>query len=48
MWDSKGPTIYWTATGHIGRREARVVFIEDAHRYLIVTVEWVGETPEGE
>jgi hypothetical protein len=44
IWPSKGPTIYWTASGYIGRREARVVFIEDAHRYLVVTIEWIGDT----
>jgi hypothetical protein len=47
IWPSKGPTRYWTATGYVGRREARAVFIEDPQRYLIVTVEWVGDTSEG-
>ena len=48
IWPSKGPTRYWTATGYIGHREGRIVFIEDAHRYLIITVEWVGEHAGGE
>jgi hypothetical protein len=27
----------------IAGRRIGVVFIEDAHRYLVVTVEWIGE-----
>jgi hypothetical protein len=34
-------------TGYIRGREGRVVFIEGAQRYLIVSLEWVGETKEG-
>jgi hypothetical protein len=46
VWPSKGPTTYWASAGHIRGREARVLFIEDAHRYLIISIEWVGEGKE--
>jgi len=31
----------WRVRGFLGRREAAVVFIEDAHRIRVVTVEWL-------
>lgn len=30
---------------YLGRREARVVYLENAERVYVVTVEWVGEPP---
>lgn len=46
VWPTKGPTTYWTATGYVRGREGRVVFIEDARRYLVVSLEWVGDPKE--
>ena len=31
--------------GYLGHYEAKVVYIEDAIRILIITVEWTGEKP---
>lgn len=31
--------------GYIGRREARVVYLENAERLYVVTAEWIGEPP---
>lgn len=36
----------WEAVGYIGHREASVIFIEDASRYLIVTVQWIEKPKE--
>lgn len=33
----------WKARAHLGTREAAVVFVESAQRYLIITVEWTDE-----
>ena len=44
---TRGGEFRWTKRGIIGTREARVVYIEDAHRIELVTVEWVGDPPEG-
>jgi hypothetical protein len=40
---TKGPTTYWSCRGYLGRDEARLVFIEYADHYFIVTVEWIGD-----
>ena len=40
---STGPTVYWSCRGYLGRREADVIFIEDATSQLIITVEWIGD-----
>ncbi len=31
----------WQVRGYLGKREAAAIFVEDAHRILIITVEWI-------
>jgi hypothetical protein len=33
----------WRSRAYLGRREASVVFVENAVRYLIITVQWSDE-----
>lgn len=33
----------WSARAYLGAREAAVVFVENARRYLVITVEWTDE-----
>ena len=40
---SRGGTQYWGARGYLGKWEAQVIFLEDATRQLIVTVQWLGD-----
>ncbi len=40
---SAGAEPVWKARAYLGAREAAVVFVENAHRYLIITVVWTDE-----
>lgn len=33
----------WESRAYLGKREASVVYSENAERYLIITVQWIGE-----
>ena len=36
----------WLVRGYLGRHEAAVIFVEDAERYRIITVVWIGDRGE--
>jgi hypothetical protein len=40
---SSGAETVWRVRAYIGTREAAAVFVENAQRYLIITVEWTDE-----
>lgn len=35
----------WGCAGLLGKRPAKVIFVEDARRILLVTIEWIGDPP---
>lgn len=35
----------WSRAGYLGKHEARIIFIEQKHAVLIITVEFVPKTP---
>lgn len=43
--DRRGRSRARAARLYFGRREARVIYFENAERLYVVTVEWVGDPP---
>ena len=35
--------LVWESRAYLGRREASVIFVQSAERYLVITVQWVDE-----
>jgi hypothetical protein len=38
---ARGDTTYWSRRGYLGKREAKVVYIETAAEIILVTVVWI-------
>jgi len=43
LLSSAGVEHVWLVRAYLGTREAAVVFVESALRYLVLTVEWTDE-----